>query len=113
MTIGERIKAKRIEKGLSQRDLAKLLGYSTHTTLTKIESGQVDISQSKIAKFANLLGTTPAYLMGWTEEEQEKPAAINGNELSPEKLELIARVTKMTDAELKKLDMLLKIVEAE
>lgn len=35
--------------------------------ITKIESGKVDISQKKIVAFAKALGTTPGYLMGWTD----------------------------------------------
>lgn len=37
--------------------------------ITKIESGKVDISQKKIMSFAKALDTTPAYLMGWTEDD--------------------------------------------
>ena len=43
--------------------------------ITKIESGKVDISQKKIISFADVLGTTPAYLMGWTEESEEEQDA--------------------------------------
>ena len=57
--------------GWSQRELAKRLGYSNHTTLTKIEAGTVDINQSKVILFAEVLRTTPAYLMGWEEEEKK------------------------------------------
>lgn len=42
--------------------------------ITKIESGKVDISQKKIMAFANVLDTTPAYLMGWTDEVKKTPA---------------------------------------
>ncbi|MBO5969753.1 MAG: helix-turn-helix transcriptional regulator [Clostridia bacterium] len=71
MTIGQRIKLKRMELGISQRELAKRLGYDSHTTLTGIESGKFDVTQSKVALFAEVLNTTPAYLMGW--EDEEKP----------------------------------------
>lgn len=73
--IGKRIKAKRNELGLSQRELAARLGYKDHTTLTRIEAGKVDLPQSKIAQFAKALGVAPAYLMGW---EAEPPAAELG-----------------------------------
>ena len=36
--------------------------------ITKIESGKVDISRTKIMEFARILNTTPAYLMGWEDE---------------------------------------------
>jgi transcriptional regulator with XRE-family HTH domain len=68
MTIYERIRQLRISAGMSQDDLARALGYSDRSMITKIESGKVDISQKKILAFAEALDTTPAYLMGWEEE---------------------------------------------
>lgn len=63
--IGKRIKAKRIELGMTQEDLANKLGYKSKTTIAKIENGTNDITQSRVVDFANVLNTTPAYLMGW------------------------------------------------
>ena len=63
VSIGSRIKEARIQRGLSQRDLAKRMGYSNHSTISKIESGKIDIPQSRIVQFADVLGVTVAYLM--------------------------------------------------
>ena len=73
MTIGERIKQKRIEKGLSQRDLAKRMQYSNHSTIGKIERGQVDLSQSRIEEFAEVLNVSVSYLIGLDEEIKADP----------------------------------------
>lgn len=62
------IKRLRVEKGLSQEELAKRVGYSDRTSITKIENGKVDLSQSKIMEFAKALGVSPAYLMGWYDD---------------------------------------------
>lgn len=67
MNIGEKIKLKRIEKGWSQRDLAAKMNYSNHSTIGKIETGKVDIPQSRIVQFAEVLNVSVAYLMGWEE----------------------------------------------
>ena len=72
MTIGDRIRLKRNEIGLTQRDLAALVGYSHHSTLARIERGAVDVSQKKIVQFAEALGVSVAYLMGWKEDEIKK-----------------------------------------
>lgn len=61
----ENIKARRVELQISQEQLAKMTGYSDRTSISKIEAGKVDLSQSKIRLFANALQTTPAELMGW------------------------------------------------
>lgn len=75
MNIGERIRLKRNEKGWSQRDLAEKMGYSNHSTVGKVETGKVDLPQSKVVQFAEILGVSVAYLMGW-EETQKKNDAL-------------------------------------
>lgn len=69
--IGERIKARRQELSLSQRELASRMGYTDHTTITRIEAGKVDPPQSRIAQFAKALNTTPGHLMGWEAEPED------------------------------------------
>ena len=92
MTIYERIRDLRIAHGMSQEDLAHKLGYKDRSMITKIEAGNVDISQTKIVAFANALSTTPAYLMGWVEESS--PRSI---ELNPDESSLIATYRSLTD----------------
>ena len=70
MKIGDRIKQRRMELDWSQRDLANKMGYN-HSTITRIETGKIDISQSRVIQFSEVLGVSIAYLMGW-EEEQKK-----------------------------------------
>ncbi len=68
MSVGTRIKARRIQLGLSQDELAKKMGYKDRSTINKIESGVNDITQSKVKQFAYALNTTIAYLMEWIED---------------------------------------------
>ena len=65
MNIGDRIRNKRLELGMTQKELAKKLGYKTKGSVTKIESGYQNLTQPKIVAMAKALETTPAYLMGW------------------------------------------------
>lgn len=67
--IGTRIRNRRIELGLTQDDLAKRMGYTSRSTINKIENNINDIPQSKVIKFAEALGTTAADLMGWTSDD--------------------------------------------
>lgn len=69
MTIGDRIKSRRIALGYSQEYLAKLMGYKSRSTINKIELGVNDITQSKVSAFAQALNTSVSYLMGWDEEQ--------------------------------------------
>lgn len=69
MTVGERIKQRRIELGLSQEDLAKRMGYSGKSSVCKAETSDDNITTSKVRKFANALNCTESFLMGWEEEK--------------------------------------------
>ena len=71
MKIGERIKACRLEHGWSLQELTDRMGYANKSTIARIESGKIDIPQSKVVKFASVLNTSVAYLMGW-ESMQKK-----------------------------------------
>ena len=65
--IGDNIMRLRKERGLTQEELANRMGYKSKSTINKIELGINDIPQSKVVKFAEVLGVTPAEIMGWVE----------------------------------------------
>lgn len=71
MELNKRIRAMRKDLNMSQDELAKKVGYTSRSTITKIESGENDIPQSKIKDFAKALKTTPAILMGWSEYDKQ------------------------------------------
>ena len=69
MKIGNLIKKRREELGMSQEELATKLGYKSRSSINKIELGKNDITQHKVVEFARVLQTTPSYLMGWITED--------------------------------------------
>lgn len=68
----EKIKLLREQLNMTQEELALKVGYKSRSTINKIEKGLRDINQSQIISFAKALNTTPAYLMGWKEEDEEE-----------------------------------------
>lgn len=68
------------------------MGYKSKSTINKIEMGINDIPQSKIVKFAEVLNTTPAYLMGWTDSETTSSPEIQLSEGEKVLLDLFRRV---------------------
>lgn len=66
MSVGENIKKRRFELRMSQQELAEALGYKTRSTIAKIESGENDVSQKKLARFAAVLDTTAEALITGT-----------------------------------------------
>ena len=69
------IKYFREAQGLSQDELAKKTGYTSRSSIARIEAGEIDIPQSKISAFASALGTTPAVLMGW-DDNSDNPGPV-------------------------------------
>ena len=69
-TVGENILQIRKSLGWTQEELASKMGYKSKSTINKIELGINDIPQSKIVKFAQVLGTTPSRLMGWSNDHK-------------------------------------------
>ena len=75
MGISENIKRRRLELNLSQQELANAIGYTSRSTIAKIEAGENRIPKSKIAKFARALETTVDYLMtGVSGETADSPS---------------------------------------
>ena len=54
-TIGYRIKERRLELGLSQRELADRLGYKAKSAISMIERGERALNASQILPFAEAL----------------------------------------------------------
>ena len=60
----ENIRTRRKELKMTQQELAEKIGYSDRSSIAKIESGGVDLSQSKIMQIAKALEITPGEVMG-------------------------------------------------
>ena len=67
---GKNLKRIRTEKGLSQEELAKNLGYKGRSAVNKIETGVNDMPRSMVIKCAEVLGVSPLAFF-----EDEKPEA--------------------------------------
>lgn len=90
MTIGERIKRRREELGISVDELASVLGVN-RATIYRYESNEiakfpVDILES----VAKALKTTPVCLMSWDSKDTDTPAE------SLEALELAKKIGQMS-----------------
>lgn len=71
MEFKDKIKSLRLSMDATMEDIAKAVGVSK-ATVHRWESGDIEnIRRDKIAKLAQALHTTPAYLMDWEEVEEE------------------------------------------
>lgn len=63
--MGLRIKNARENASMSQEELARLTGYINRSSIAKIESGLIDLTNSKILELSSALNVTPSYIAGW------------------------------------------------
>lgn len=76
MTKGDRIRAAREEKGITQEELGRMCG-TTKQTIFKYESGTVtNIPLDRLEKLAEILGVTPCFIMGWEEAQPKLPSNV-------------------------------------
>ena len=91
MNLGEKIRFLRLKHRLSQESLAQAL-KTTKQAIYKYENGIVtNIPLDKIEALANVLCTTPAYLMGWDDNNEDEGIATKTTPDEP----------KLTEGEMK------------
>lgn len=56
MNFGQKLRKLRIQKGLTQQQLAERLGYKTNSYISDVESGHFIPSREKLKKIAKALG---------------------------------------------------------
>ena len=77
MSVGKRIKFLREYNKISQTELAIAIGVSKQT-LYKYENDIItNIPSDKIEAIAKITNVTPAYIMGWTEEQSTQREIYN------------------------------------
>ena len=71
MDVAKRIKELRKAKGISAETIAEQLGTNP-TTIYRYEKGDIEkMPLSVLEPIAKILGCSPAYLMGWTDNPDE------------------------------------------
>lgn len=89
MTTGDRIRIKRKERGMSAESIAEQVGLSP-ATIYRYENGDIEkVPGDALRPIAEALHTTPAYLMGWEDEEKAADPEADGE--MNEMLEYIRR----------------------
>ena len=83
------IKEFRLQRGMSQEELAEKTGYTSRTSIAKIEAGKVNLPADKIVKFANALNVMYSELVGWTYNEAGIPSYARNSRTADEMISLI------------------------
>lgn len=89
MSVGQRIKQRRLELKLSADQLADLIGKN-RATVYRYESDEIDnMPLSVLEPLAKALKVKPSYLLGWDEELDNIAAHHEGEDWTEEELEEI------------------------
>lgn len=77
MNLQDKIKARRLELGMTLADVAYQMGVA-ESTVSRYESSHIqDIKIDKFKKLAEVLKTSPAELLGWEEKEPTPDVLFN------------------------------------
>lgn len=83
MDIGSRIKALREARGLTLEQVGDFIGVNK-ATVQRYEIGNIDIKRNVAIKLAECLGTSPSYIMGWTDDPLSGFTSATPPALSPQ-----------------------------
>lgn len=79
-TLGDRVRTERVRQGITQDELAKRAGYSSRTSINKIENGR-PASLKVVHKLAEALNVSEWYLLGSCDAEDTTPYADIKNKI--------------------------------
>ena len=75
MEIKDILKNRRLERNMSLKDVADMVGV-TISTISRWESGDIsNMRRDRIVSYANALAISPSIIMGW----EEPPSRKQGN----------------------------------
>lgn len=108
MDIGDRIKQLRIAKGMTQDDLAKKIKTNRQNICRYENNVLKDIPMSRIVAIAEALDTTPAFLLGYMEEESAARQRVHRaiDQLPDEQLGIISLLLEMSPQQIEALAVL-------
>lgn len=106
---GNPIRDARKAKGLTQKELALMLGCS-NTTISKYEQGEIEnMPRPRMKKLAEILQASPVVLFGFTPEDEKKEKPTANNELSEKKKALMDFAKAVPE---EKAELVLKVIRS-
>lgn len=103
LSFGQRFKYLRQRAGLTQKEVAARLGYETHTSIFKIESGKQELPITMVPAVCKALQCTPFELLGL------RPEGDILIRMDPETETLMERVNRLPAAKRHQLEKTMDI----
>ena len=89
LSIQEKLKDLRVEKGLSLEELAAETGLSKSALGSYEANDYKDISHTAVIRLAEFYGISADYLLGFTENRKDVPAAVSDLKLDDETVNIL------------------------
>jgi repressor LexA len=72
MTVGQRVRERRKELGISQEELGKRLGGISRAAVCNVEKDKEVLTLDRVRKYAEALHCSPGYLAGWVDRADDR-----------------------------------------
>ena len=102
-TIGDRIKERREQLGMTQAELAKKVGYTSKATVCNVEKAGNSFTQRTLDKFAKALDVSVSYLMGFRDLEGNDTGFLARN---AKEVQLYEKIKQLTPEQLDTVEMM-------
>ncbi|NCA93099.1 helix-turn-helix domain-containing protein [bacterium] len=89
----ERVRERREQLKITQAALAKMVGYKSPTTITKIETGKTDIPSSQLLSISRALNCSPVWILGLSDNIY----GTNKNILLPKEYEMMEVIKTLSE----------------
>lgn len=87
--IADRIREVRLQRGMTQQELATAMGFKSRSSINKIEKDTYEISLPTLTKIAKVLNVDPDYLVFGDAEDKKAEIEELFNKLSPDQQESV------------------------
>lgn len=88
-TLGNKIRGRRKDLGLTMREVAKKANLSVSSISNWEQGYSSTMRHTTLASVAKALDTTPAYLLGWTDDPAPDSVSVYSEDVSMEASELL------------------------
>lgn len=111
---GRRVKEFRLQKRLSQQELADRVGYKGKDMISRIESGQTNIPMPKAIEIANALGVKISDLTLRKDEPDRTlpPGGFHGGNTRPDLIPIIENIKELDPSDVARVKQYIEVLRS-
>lgn len=113
--LGKKIRDRRREKEMSQQELADRVGYTSKVAISRIESGQLNLTMDKLVKIADCLGFKPSELIHADRQEPDRtlpPGSFHGGVTRPDLIPVVEELKELDSSDVARVKAYIKALRS-